>query len=374
MKKAIVIFSGYNQRAVIAICRYLAMHNSRAFIIARDAQDPIYSTSYKKWVCCERSTLDLNVKDCLSFFSEIQKISGSKHLLFMPTSEFLNRFFLTNLGQFFDIEIPLVNIGLYAKVSDKNSFKEICSQFGLLVPELLPLADIAFPCVAKRRNYSMSIGKRVKPYLIFNQQDFELFTNNECVDEFYIEKYVEGNSYYLLYSFDKNGNYESYSQKNLIQQYDGKSIVAATKADINLTDISQKYAKLFQALGFYGLVMVEIRESNGQFYMIEANPRFWGPMQFIVDNIPKLLDLYFMDNGVQFSSKKATGNDYFWFGGYIANRANNQTVKFYDNNKMISKLDDISIAKWLQSDVYLRDDTLEYFYKELNEVQHEQKK
>lgn len=368
MKKSIVIFSGYNQRAVIAICRYLASHNSRAFIIARDNQDPIYSTIYKDWICYQRNTLDLNIEDCSLYFREIQKISGIEKILVMPTSEFLNRFFLTNFGHLPDVEIPLVNLELYRKVSDKDSFKTICAQVGLMVPKLLSLNEIKFPFVAKRKNYSMAVGKRVKPYLIFNQQDFDYFLNSEDLTDFYLEEYIDGNSYYLLYLFDKNGNAESYTQKNLIQQYDGKSIVAATKSDINLDEISRQYVQLFNELGFYGLVMIEIREINGLFYMIEANPRFWGPTQFIVDNKPQLLDLFFADNGLVFISQchESIGSDYFWFGGYIENRAKNQLLKFYDNNAIV--LDDLALAKWLKSDVYCRADTLEYFYKELNGI------
>jgi hypothetical protein len=118
--------------------------------------------------------------------------------------------------------------------------------------------------------------------------------------------------------------------------------------------------------------MVEVRELNGQFYMIEANPRFWGPTQFIVDNVPQLLDLFFADNGLQFTSecKKLTGNNYFWFGGYIENRVKNQPLKFYDNTAIL--LDDLALNKWLKSDVYLRQDTLEYFYKELEGIHNEQ--
>jgi hypothetical protein len=35
--------------------------------------------------------------------------------------------------------------------------------------------------------------------------------------------------------------------------------------------------------GFYGLVMIEVKEYDNQFYMIEANPRLWGPSQLILD-------------------------------------------------------------------------------------------
>lgn len=370
--KAITIFSGYNFRAVIAICRYLAMHNLRAYIIANGRNDPICYTNYQKWVIGYRKANVLDVAELKAYFFEILTISRASRLLIIPTSEYLNRFLLQHMKEFLNIELPLVNLELYQLISDKESFKEICNCFSIFSPaqKTVSLDKPEYPFVAKRKTYSMDKNLQVKPYLIFTEYDYRNFLDKENLNDFYFEEYISGKSYYLLYSFDKKGNYRFFSQLNLIQQSGGKSIIAATNSDMKLDEVGGQYIKLFQHIGFFGLVMVEIRESKGSFYMIEANPRVWGPIQFVVDNCPELLDLFFNSNGFEnVVSNKPKRQDYFWFGGYFFDRINANPINFFNTKK--SCLDDISLANWLRSDVFLREDTINYFHKELEQIKAE---
>lgn len=366
--KAIVIFSGYNFRAVIAICRYLTMHNLQGYIIANGKNDPISYTSYKNWVVCYREENSLDITELNTHFTEILHKSQANELLIMPTSEYLNRFLLQNVNSFVGVELPLVNFELYKLISNKESFKTICNSFGITTPaqKILDNNPI-FPFVAKRKSYSMDKNNQVKPYLIFSKQDYERFLKKEKQNEFYFEEYLSGKSYYLLYSFDKNGNYCFFSQLNQIQQSEGRSIIAATSSDISLENLSLQYIKLFEHIGFHGLIMVELRESKGHFYMIEANPRIWGPIQFVVDNCPKLLDLFFHSYGFEnIKSNKTKPQDYFWFGGYFSERVNTKPIKIFNIKK--NYLDDLSLANWLKSDIFLREDTINYFHKELERI------
>ena len=107
----------------------------------------------------------------------------------------------------------------------------------------------------------------------------------------------------------------------MIQQPEGKSIVAAVSSDLHDSTEALKYEKLFKSINFHGLVMVEVRGVDNDFYMIEANPRFWGPSQLFVDAGMNLFEAFLNDYDVLEkinlqARKKET--KYFWFGGYLS--------------------------------------------------------
>ena len=96
--------------------------------------------------------------------------------------------------------------------------------------------------------------------------------------------------------FSVSGKVYSLSQTNLIQQDNGKSIIAA---EINSSFYRTKYAdrvrNLFMSINFTGLVMVEIRQRGNKNFIIEANPRFWGPAQLFVDARYNLFEAFLSD-------------------------------------------------------------------------------
>jgi hypothetical protein len=59
-----IVFSGFNNRAVIAFCRAATKHGVPFHIVARCGADPIPQTSYgNKVVCQAEDVLALDVKD-----------------------------------------------------------------------------------------------------------------------------------------------------------------------------------------------------------------------------------------------------------------------------------------------------------------------
>ena len=51
-------------------------------------------------------------------------------------------------------------------------------------------------------------------------------------------------------------------------------------------------------IGYYGLIMIEVKIQDGEYYMIEANPRLWGPSQLILDAGMDLFHRFALDNGL----------------------------------------------------------------------------
>lgn len=354
-KKAVIILSGYNMRAIIAFMRVCKAQNIPFYIIASSEQDPIFKTQYKENVAYIRN--DSDISKLLSIALVIKDKYDLQELIMLPSTEYLNRYLLSNVNEFlkFNIIIPLVDKELYCTISDKSSFYQLCKRYNLTVPTTYKSIEKAeFPCILKPKTYDTYMGK---PILLKNNEDYDqLLIENKY--DWTIEQYIAGESWYLLFYFMKDGTYSCFSQKNLIQQEAGGSICLALSSDLHKTDICKAYADMFLREGFTGLVMVEVKKSNNNYYMIEANPRLWGPSQLFVDaNVP-FFEEYLLDMGFRFTNtnkQQLKENVYYYWKNGISNNKNN-TYYNYDK-KQLKENEQIL----LNSDIYNRKDTEKLF-------------
>jgi hypothetical protein len=364
----IIVFSGFNQRAVIAFLRTIEKTGLTYAIIAKSENDTIFDTNYNLKVYATRKQQQLDIDDLLSSI-EIIKIKTRKSKCFVvPSTEALNRFLLTNRALFEQsgVRIPLVDKLLYEQISDKYTFCRLCENYDITIPsEDKDIYNIKIPFVAKPISYFNKAQETFVPQLIYTERDRKIFIEKHNLYDFYYQQFIDGRSYYLLYYFDKEGNVYKYSQENVAQQPNGKSIVAATSSTIHQIEISDKYEFMFRSIGFRGLVMVEIKEEEGIFYMIEANPRFWGPSQLFVDANVNFFQAFLYDNEIIRNEPDFLHpivSKYFWFGGMIEYEKKNMPIVYHTKGYSIHN----NINEWLSFDIYKRDDTIEIFEKENN--------
>src|SRR5690606_34805527 len=120
------------------------------------------------------------------------------------------------------------------------------------------------------------------PYLIYNKIQLDEFEARESPEEYFFQEFVEGKSYYVLYHFSRDGDWLFRVQRNLLQQANGKSIIAAAIDNAVPNEVVERTAGIFRNIGFTGVVMVEFIAQGDEFVYIEANPRYWGPFQLCV--------------------------------------------------------------------------------------------
>jgi len=367
-QKAFLIFSGYNQRAVVAFCREATRLKVTFCIIAKSSEDTIFQTSYKDQVYAVRSE-KLLVKEDLDECIEITKLStGYTDYIILPSSEFLNRFFLENRTYYTVLNciIPLVSSELYAKISDKYSFGKMCDQYHLATPKEFENPDsLAFPFVAKPRLYFSGNGlKTLQPYLFYSESDWNDFLQKEESDAFYYQEFIEGGCYYLLYYLSNSLDNVCYSQKNLVQQAGGKSMIVAQSSDIHSLPIAGNYLKMLKKEGFVGLIMIELKKKGDEFVMIEANPRLWGPSQLFVDAGVPIFEAFMRDQGFEIQASGLSEIKevmYFWHGGMAEDQKNGKEIAYHEYSP---DLLDENLEKLLACEVYLREDTKDIFYNE----------
>lgn len=370
VSKCIIIFSGYNQRAVIAFIRTLAKNNLCYAIIAKSEKDSILTTEYKDRVVAIRNNLPLVLEEILQVLKLVKQKYELDEYIIAPSTEALNRFILKNRICFENegYTIPLVNNNLYELISDKYSFGKLCCENKILVPKEFNINEtIIFPFVAKPKAYfSNSKSEILNPVIIKNEDEKNSFVEKYNIEDFYFQEYINGKSIYLLYYFSKKGKIFKFSQENFIQQPEGKSIVAAVSSNFHHSSESKKYEDLFRKLKFFGLIMLEVRKSNNKCYMIEANPRFWGPSQLFVDANVNFFHAFLYDYKlISIEPKFKEPSEvikYFWYGGIVDIFKKKKKLMFHqmNENKLMEQLPD-----WLLYDIYRRYDSINIFKEEV---------
>lgn len=352
-RKTIVVFSGFNQRAVIAFIRTLTKNGLDFSIVALSEDDPILLTEYKDRVSVVRNDKKLEINDLTRCLHIVKEQNNVDELFIVPSTEALNRFLLCNRKVFESIgcSIPLVDEDLYYRISDKKPFCDLCSKYGINVPREVEFNESSIPFVVKPKRYDLA-GALSSPIIVDSKQVYDSLQFNERNS--YCQEFLSGKSYYLLYYISKDKTVHRLLQENLVQQPFGKSIIAARILQDTLDD--EKFVNMFLSEGYYGLVMVEIRIVDGQLYMIEANPRLWGPSQLFVDFGDNLFDCFLEDNGFEVihNAQIDTNALYYWNGGMSGN------VVYHNKT-------DFNFALFIEHDIYKREDTLGIYKQELIE-------
>ncbi|MGY6743456.1 MAG: hypothetical protein ACXIUQ_12030 [Cecembia sp.] len=364
----VLIYSGSNDRAIIAFCRYAEKAKINYLIIANGEDDIIFQTSYRKKVFIVRSRNVLTIDTLLEHIKIAKAKFFSGDLFILPSTEFLNRFLLEHQEILLtkNVSFGLCERELYASISDKYQFAELCKKYSINIPFEYSIKPKKYPYVIKSKKY-FSENKMVseKPAIIKSPEDEIKFISKFNNEEAFFQEYIEGESFYLLFYFFKDGRYSVYSQRNLIQQHDGGSMILCRSDDCHTDlDLVNPYLELFVKEGFFGLVMVEIKKFKGQYYMIEANPRLWGPSQLILDSEMDLFDCFAKENNlsrISTTSAYKIGTWYFWSGGLAKTQRLNKNVKFHDCSYDYFFKNYFSI---IEKEVYNRNDSMFIFNKE----------
>jgi SAM-dependent methyltransferase len=361
--RSVLIISGFNQRAIISFCRFANENSIDFYIVAKDKNDTILLSNYRNRIVDIREKLSITLNDFEKWKREINK----KEIVILPSAEYLNRFILENRKFLENINyiIPLCEMNLYNKISDKYSFTALCKKHKIIIPKEYS-DDLIYPCVAKPKQYFNRDGQIVKPAILYSKETQNAFAEKYNLDEFYFQEFIQGKSIYLLFYFFVDGRVSLFSQENLIQQDNGLSIIAAISSDHHLNDIASKYKNMFLQLSFHGLIMIETKFYKNQYYMIEANPRLWGPSQLILDSGMDLFYRFAEDLGLMRINtlNKSYKKDiaYFWSGGIYSDSKEKLEVTYHGNYNQEKFMQDY--YNFFSSEVYLRDDTINIFHAE----------
>jgi predicted ATP-grasp superfamily ATP-dependent carboligase len=364
----VLLLSGYNVRALVAFCRFARQNHLPFHLWAKSSADLIFRTEYRQNVWAIRESVDLRIDALLGVLADLRRSLNYEGLFIVPSTEYFNRFLLKHRKE---LEcaghiVPLVGVACYEAISDKYKFRTLCKKHGLLVPREFNAMPEGPPFVAKPRKYFSGDGAPLKPVIFRTHADMDRrMADIANPEDYYFQEYVTGESHYLLAHISKAGKATTYAQKNLMQQQGGGSIILARESDIHETRTAEQYIEMLISIGFHGLIMIEFKKNGDQMFMIEANPRLWGPLQFTLDAGIQILPSYMRDYGfdtMTHSSPVRTPIYYYWSGGLSATGAP-YMYHDYCADQFIA-----DYPCFRTSDLFLREDTLELFRYEHNET------
>lgn len=351
MARRFLVFSGHNDRAVVALCRFFDQSGLPFAIVAAGPDDAIHDTRWREHVVFNR----LDPVVTVAWLRELADSQGE--LVYCPTTEFINHFVLEHRAalQACGLHIGLPDKAVYDELTGKRSSQQwmtaLCPE--LRLPATQPDGQWRAPCVLKPRE-NVSQGRVLYPMLCRSTLELDQALTGLDRAAYFAQDFVTGQSYYLCGYLCRDGRWSAFWQVNLMQQPGGKSIVLARPSDNPGLNASRLFKGLHER-GYHGAFMLEVMASAQGLYYIEVNPRFWGPLQLALDVCPEVLSLFAREQGFadapSLPSAHADSACYAWaFGahqpGCVVHPAGQALLPVELDNMLYTH------------DVYARDDTL----------------
>lgn len=352
-----ILFTGHNDRAVIALARFFERHGLRWHAIASGPEDAIHRTAHAHRVLCNRVSRDVDVAWLAALALQLRR--DGEVPAYCPTTEFINALMLSHRQtlEHAGWQLGLPDAALYDTLTSKAKSPDVIERLcGVPPPPALDWDAADAPCVAKPRR-NLRDGQGQYPILCLTPAEWAAARTRLEPDEWFVQRYVDAQSYYLCAYVGRSGAPDErawYWQENLMQQPKGKSIVLARTCGNPGLD-AERLLDGLAALGYHGPLMIEVmRAADGALHYIETNPRFWGPLQLALDACPALLAQFAKDHGATLPSLPPAppGPHYYaWAHGAA------QT-----GNRHFAALDDLPAARnpseWLRRyDLYDAADT-----------------
>jgi len=210
--------------------------------------------------------------------------------------------------------LPVVSHATLHRAQDKGEMLRLADHLGIPTPRTWHIDDLSRIHVLKDRfNYPVVIKPRKAAGAMgvcYPETAAELETQYLSVHRRFpypmIQEYIprEGPGYGASFLFDEKGRVKASFVHKRLREYPVTGGASTLRESVRYDDIRDMAQSLLQALGWFGVAMVEFKVDprDGTPKLMEINPRFWGSLALAVTagvNFPYLL--YRMSCGEDFS-------------------------------------------------------------------------
>ncbi|KPL80751.1 carboxylate--amine ligase [Levilinea saccharolytica] len=192
--------------------------------------------------------------------------------------------------------IPFPNYAVLRRAHDKLESMRLAQQVGVPIPATFwpedeqalakSLGEIPYPCLVKARQ-GCGIGTTIRfartpKELLAGYQAVSAQVSNPPVNDFsrpMIQEYIPGTLYDALFLYNHGQRRAAVAQVREVT-YPLSGGTGARNRTIEAPELLELGGRLLDALGWHGPAQVEFMrdERDGQFKLMEINPKFWGTL------------------------------------------------------------------------------------------------
>jgi len=240
------------------------------------------------WTKYRRNIVKTISSDLVDALSELADEFGE--LIFVPIGETTTRRVLSakKKGLLPNILLSDFDLDKYELLGNKSTSAKLSKKAGFLVPASYDLSEIN----KKNKSYYLKPKKEINegfkkakpPVLVSNEYEIQDYLKDSSFEDYFLQEAIDGDSYYLCVIINK-GNIEcSFSQMNILQEPKGGSIISCYPTDDVPQNVLNACSEISFITNWSGPLMIEFKVNQEGWYLIEINPRFWGPIQITQDN------------------------------------------------------------------------------------------
>lgn len=196
----------------------------------------------------------------------------------------------------FHVKAPFNELSAFERLADKNQTAALADDLGVRRPLARQLrgpeeaaevgAALKFPLVFKSPLGQGTVRYAADAATL--QRFVERFVcehSDLCARGVYplAQEYIDGAGH-GFYGLADHGQVRAYFMHRRLHEFPpsgGPSAMAMSWKDAELLELGQRF---FTATGWHGVAMVEFKRnaSNGELYLIEVNPKFWGSLDLSI--------------------------------------------------------------------------------------------
>ncbi len=211
-------------------------------------------------------------------------------------------------------KVPVPDFATLMKAKDKAQTVQLAMQEGVPCPKTFltkdvsqiqqALVELALPVVIKPRESSGSRG------IVYVRHKDELTRNYLKIHSKYpfpmIQEYIPpgGQSCGVFLLFNKDSEPRAVFAHKRLREFPINGGPSTLRESVHKPELVEMSIRLLKAIKWYGVAMVEFKEDprDGQFKIMEINPRFWGSLQLSIlsgVDFPYLLYRMEMDGDIE---------------------------------------------------------------------------
>ncbi len=244
-----------------------------------------------------------------SFAEEVYVLVNKyKPSMLIPCSDLTLELILEHESNFKSFTcLPFSNFETIKKALDKSQVLELAKSVGINIPnsvDVLPgdkIEDFPCPAVIKaKKSFNDTAMGFDKPSVFYAKKKEDINYHLKYIHcPSLVQERITGEGV-GLFVLAKNGEVlNSFAHKRVLEKPPSGGVSVLSESIDTQDTPYDKCLELVQKLGLDGMAMIEFkRHSNGELYLMEINPRFWGSLQLAISsgvNFPA--QLYFLFTG-----------------------------------------------------------------------------